>query len=160
MMNLYLIRHGDAEPISAVKSDFDRKLTREGKESIKRTAEGWEKIIESFEVIASSPFTRAVQTAEIIASVFNYKEKIITDKRIASGCKPEEVLDFIKSFDTDTIAIVGHEPDLSKTLSTLVSSNGMFAEFKRGSITKISFNGKIRMGAGTLEFLIPLELFK
>jgi len=159
-MNLYLIRHGDAEPISTSKSDFDRKLTPKGKEAIKKASEGWKKIITSFDIIASSPLTRAVQTAEIIASVYGHKEKIITDKRLTSGCRPEDVIDFVKSFDEDEIVIVGHEPDLSKSLSALVSSNGMLTEFKRGSIVKINFEGRVRQGAGTLEFLIPLELFK
>lgn len=159
-MNIYLIRHGDAEPVSPGKSDFDRKLTPAGKELIKKASEGWKKIISSFDIIASSPLIRAVQTAEIIASVYNHTDKIITDKRLTSGCKPEDVIDFVKSNSTDTIAIVGHEPDLSKTLSSLVSSNGMFAEFKRGSIAQVNFEGKVRPGAGTLEFLIPLELFK
>jgi phosphohistidine phosphatase len=161
-MNIYLIRHGDAESISVSKADFDRKLTSKGKDSIKKAAEGWKKIISSVDVIASSPLTRSVQTAEIVASVYNFQEKIITDKRLSSGCKPEDVLEFIKSLSSDiaNIAIVGHEPDLSRTLSAFVSSSGMFTEFNRGSLAKIIFNGRLRFSAGSLEFLIPQELFK
>ncbi len=159
-MNLYLIRHEDAEPISPAKSDHKRELTPKGKESIRKTAEGWKKIIKSFDIIASSPLTRAAQTAEIIAEVFNYKKKIVTDKKIASGCKPEDLIDFIRSFDENDIAIVGHEPDMSRNLSALVSSSGMYAEFKKGSIVKIKFEGKVRASGGKLEFLIPSELFK
>ncbi|MDO8550632.1 MAG: phosphohistidine phosphatase SixA [Ignavibacteria bacterium] len=159
-MNIYLIRHGNAESISTAKSDFDRKLTLKGKESLRKAAEGWKEIIKSFDIIASSPLTRAMQTAEIIAAVFNYKEKIITDKRITSGCKPEDLIDFVRSFDEDDIAVVGHEPDMSRNLSALVSSSGMYAEFKKGCIAKINFEGKVRASGGTLEFLIPLEIFK
>ncbi|OGU75395.1 MAG: phosphohistidine phosphatase SixA [Ignavibacteria bacterium RBG_16_34_14] len=159
-MNLYLIRHGDAEPISPTKSDHKRELTPKGKGSIRKAAEGWKKIIKSFDIIAASPLTRAVQTAEIIVEVFNYKEKVITDKRITSGAKFEDFKDFIKSFDEDVIAIVGHEPDMSRHLSALVSSSGSYVEFKKGSIAKIKFEGKVRASGGTLEFLIPSELFK
>ena len=159
-MNLYLIRHGDAEPVSAIKPDNKRELTSKGKETIRKAAEGWKKIIKSFDVIASSPFIRAVQTAEIIAAVYNHKDKIITDKKITSGCRFEDLTDFIKSFDEDDIAIVGHEPDMSRHLSSFVSSSGMYAEFKKGCLAKIKFEGKIRAGSGTLEYLIPLDLFK
>jgi len=159
-MNLYLIRHGDAEPISPAKSDNKRELTSKGKESIRKAAEGWKKIIKSIDVIASSPLLRAVQTAEIVAAVLNYKEKIITDKRINSGCKLEDLIDFVRSFDEDDIAIIGHEPDMSRHLSALVSSSGMYAEFKKGSIAKIKFEGKVKASRGTLEFLIISELFK
>jgi phosphohistidine phosphatase len=160
MINIYLIRHGDAESISASKSDFDRKLTPKGKETVKKAAEGWKKLIKSFDIIASSPLTRAAQTAEIISSVYNHKEKVIVDKRLTSGCSPDEVIDFIRSIEKEDIAIVGHEPDMSRNVSALVSSGGMYTEFGKGTIAKISFNGRVRIGAGTLEFLIPQELFK
>lgn len=159
-MNLYLIRHGDAEPISQVKSDSKRELTPKGKESIRKAAESWKKIIKSFDIIASSPLLRAVQTAEIVAAVLNYKEKIITDKRISSGCKLEDLIDFVRLFEEDNIAVIGHEPDMSRHLSALVSSSGMNAEFKKGSIAKIKFEGKVKASRGILELLIPLELFK
>jgi len=159
-MNIYLIRHGDAETISSSKSDHERELTSKGKESIKKAATGWKKIINNFDLIASSPYKRAVQTAEIIAYVYNYTDKISTDKRIASGSKPHDLIDFIKSLDEKNIAVVGHEPDMSRNLSALVSPSGMYCEFKKGTIAKINFDGKIRSSAGTLEFIIPSDLFK
>ena len=159
-MNLYLIRHGDAEKASLSKSDSERELTSKGKVSIKKAAEGWKKTIKSFDIIASSPLIRAVQTADIIADVFDYSKKITTDKRITIGNKPNDVIDFIRSFDVENIAIVGHEPDMSNNLSAFTSSAGMYLEFKKGTIAKISFEGKIRLSAGTLEFLIPLKVFE
>lgn len=158
-MNLYLIRHGIAETISPSKPDSKRELTAEGKEVLRKAAEGWKKIIKSFDIIVSSPYIRAVQTAEIIASVFNYKEKIIADKSIASGHNPEHLLEFLKQFNKKEIAIVGHEPDMSRGLSFLVSSSGMYTEFDRGCIAKINFEGRLRISGGKLEYLIPQELF-
>ena len=157
-MNLYLIRHGDAESVSSSKSDHERGLTQKGQEQIKKAADAWKKNIHGFDLIASSPYKRAHQTAEIIAHVFNYHDKVITDKKLASGCKPEDLLDFIKSRDEKNIAVVGHEPDLSKGVSALVSSSGMYCEFKKGTIAKINFDGKVRLGKGLLEFLIPQDI--
>jgi phosphohistidine phosphatase len=159
-MNIYLIRHGDAEAISSSKSDHDRELTSKGRESIKKAAAGWKKIIHNFDLITSSPYKRALQTAEIIAHVYNYMDKIVTDKKIASGSKSHDLIDFIKSQDENNIAIVGHEPDISRNLSALVSSSEMYCEFKKGTIAKINFEGKVRQSGGILEFIIPADLFK
>ena len=159
-MNLYLVRHAEAEPISSPNSDFDRKLTTKGKDTIKKAAEGWKKVIKSIDVIAASPFIRALQTAEIIASVFNYEEKIYSDKKIKSGSRLEDLIEIVKSFKKENILIVGHEPDMSHHVSALVSSSGMFVDFKKGGIAKISFEGKVKESKGTLEFFIPVELFK
>jgi len=159
-MNIYLIRHGDAETIATSKSDFDRQLIPAGRELVKKSAQGWKKIISNFDVIASSPLTRAIQTAEIIAEVFEYKEKVLIDKRLTSGCTPEDIIDFIYSVNGNEIAIVGHQPDLSHCVSAFVSANGMFLEFGKGDIAKINFPGRLREGNGTLKFLIPSDLFK
>ena len=159
-MNLYLIRHGDAEKIALSKSDFDRELTSKGRELTKKSAEAWKKIIKSFDVIASSPLIRAVQTAEIVADVFDYSKKIITDKRITAGSGPEDLVDFIRTINVENIAVVGHEPDMSNYVSALTSSSGMYLEFKKGAIARINFEGRVRLASGTLEFLIPPKVFE
>jgi phosphohistidine phosphatase len=159
-MNLYLIRHSDAEKSSPSKTDFDRELTSKGRDSTKKSAEALKKIIKSLDVIASSPLTRAVQTAEIIADVWGHSKKIITDKKITAGSSPEDLIDFIRSINVENIAVVGHEPDMSNYISALTSSSGMYLEFKKSAVAKINFEGKVRLGNGTLEFLIPPKVFE
>ena len=159
-MNLYLIRHGDAEKSSISKTDFDRELTPKGRELTKKSFEALKKIIKHFDVIASSPLIRAVQTAEIVANIFDHSKKVIIDKRITAGSSSEDLIDFIRSINVENIAVVGHEPDMSNYVSALTSSSGMFLEFKKGAIAKINFEGKIRQGNGTLEFLIPPKVFE
>jgi phosphohistidine phosphatase len=159
-MNLYLIRHGDAEKLSLSKTDFDRELTSKGRELTKKSAEALKNIIKSLDVIASSPLIRAVQTAEIVAGVFNNSKKIVTDKRITAGSSPEDLIDFIRSINVENIAVIGHEPDMSNYVSALTSSSGMYLEFKKGTVAKINFEGKVRLANGTLEFLIPPKVFE
>jgi len=115
-MNIYLIRHADAEKSSPSKKDYERKLTPEGISSIKAAVEGWKNLISSFDYIVSSPLKRAVQTAEIVAKSFYYKEEITTDKRIAVG-NTEELIEIANSLDGKEIAFVGHEPDFSNHVS-------------------------------------------
>ena len=158
-MNIYLIRHADAEKSSPSKKDYERKLTPEGISSIKAAVEGWKNLISSFDYIVSSPLKRAIQTAEIVAKAFHYKEEIATDKRIAGG-NTEDLIEIANSLDGKEIAFVGHEPDFSKHVSALISSSGSYVNFKKGMIAKISFENKARLAKGTLEFLIPARAYK
>ncbi len=157
-MNIYLIRHSEAENISKGLRDFDRKLTQEGEKRTKYAAQYWKNLISEFDYILSSPYVRALQTANIIASVFNYQNEIHSDRKLGSGCDTEDLIEIINSFDGNNIAYVGHQPDLSNHLSALISGCGAFAEFKKGAIAKISFHNKVKEGKGVLEFLIPQNI--
>ncbi len=53
-MNIFLIRHGKAEPAFQTKKDIDRELTEEGKNIIKRSVEFWKNGIISFDFYNSS----------------------------------------------------------------------------------------------------------
>lgn len=158
-MNIYLIRHGDAERTSFNKKDFDRGLTESGKVKIKNAAEEWKKIIPAFEEIVASPFVRAKQTAQIIADVFSLEKGIIIDNVMLSGSSTKDFIAAANSFEGENLAFIGHQPDCSDHLSNLISNSGLFVDFSKGMIAKISFSNKVRFSKGTLEFLIPPELF-
>ena len=159
-MNIYLIRHGDAEKASANKKDSERKLTPDGEQKTKISAEGWKLLIPQFSHIITSPLLRALQTAEIIANVFDFPGKVITDKNLAPGNKTEALIDLANEMMGSDMAFIGHEPDFSEHVSHLISNSGAFIEFKKGMIAKISFGGKAKLFRGVLEFLIPAKAYK
>ncbi len=106
-MNIYLIRHGDAEKLSTHKKDSERKLTPEGEQKIRIAAEGWKLLIPNFSHIISSPILRALKTAEIIAGIFEFKGSIITDKRLLFGNKTEELIDLANEIMGNDMAFIG-----------------------------------------------------
>ena len=69
-MNLYILRHGVATDPAAHEfaKDADRPLTPEGKRKLRQVAEAMEALELSFDLILSSPYLRARQTAEVIAA--------------------------------------------------------------------------------------------
>jgi phosphohistidine phosphatase len=158
-MNIYLIRHSDSEGLTKGLKDFERKLTPEGEIKIKSASLFWKNIIPEFDSIISSPYLRALQTAKIIGSVYNYEKEIIIDKRLGCGSETEDLIEILNSFQSGDIAIVGHQPDLSNHLSRLISNSGAWVEFKKAAIAKISFSNKVREGKGVLEFLVPPGFF-
>lgn len=158
-MKVYLIRHGDAEQGSLTKRDFDRELTPHGIEKMKKTVHGWKNYIKHFDLLVSSPFKRALQTAQIIADIYDMNDKLITDDRIACGCRTDDIINIANSVGCEKIAFIGHEPDMSAHIANLVAGGDVNIEFKKGMIAKIAFGGKARFQRGVLQYMIPSELF-
>ena len=61
-MNLYFLRHGDAEPTSAGTSDEARRLTERGKRETAAVAQAARRAGLRPEVILTSPLRRARET--------------------------------------------------------------------------------------------------
>ena len=158
-MNLYLVRHGDAEKTQPGKRDEDRRLLQKGWESIKIAADQWIFFIKKLDIICTSPYSRAVETAEIIAQSFKYEKEILKDNTLAPGSLTKELITLNNSLGGEDIMIIGHQPDLSEHVSNLISSKGALVDFKKGTLVKISFNGKASVSKGYLEYLIPSEVF-
>ena len=154
-MNIFLIRHGKAEPAFQTKKDIDRVLTEDGIKIIKRSVGFWKNGIISFDFIITSPFKRAIQTAEIIAELMNYKNDLIKDKALSPGCSTRSVIQLAEVLNGDNIAFVGHQPDMSYHISSLVCESQLNLKFSPASIAKISFKGNPKPGNGILEFLLP-----
>jgi phosphohistidine phosphatase len=154
-MNIYLIRHGEAEPASPAKKDIDRELTEEGIKIIKRSVGFWKNGIISFDCIISSPFKRAIQTAKIIADLMNYKNDLIIDNALSPGSSTRSVIQLAEALNGDNIALVGHQPDMSFHISSLACNSQVNLKFSPVSISKVSFNGNPKPGKGILEFLFP-----
>ncbi len=159
-MNIYLIRHGDAEKSAIGKKDFDRNLTEEGKRIIRNAAAGWKKFIPGFDFIITSPFTRALNTANIITETYDLKNDPIIDKKISPGSKTEDIIEIANSLAGENIAFVGHQPDFSTHLSNMISYKVAGINFKKAAIAKVSFDSKAALSKGTLEFLIPPCVYK
>jgi len=157
-LNIYLIRHGDAEK-SSEKKDFDRELTPHGKTVTHDAVLYWKRLIKSLDYIITSPYKRAFQTAEIMAAAFGLKNEIITDKKLSPGSRVDDIIEIVKSYNSNNIALVGHQPDMGEHISSLISASEVMVEFKKSSIAKISFGNRVRHGKGNLEFLIPAEIF-
>jgi len=158
-MNIYFVRHADAESISSSISDFNRKLTADGEQTLKIALRNWKKFIPPFDKIISSPYLRALQTAQIIAAAYGIYNSIQTDDRTASGGKSEDIIKIANSFEANDILFVGHEPDLSNNVSSLISADRVNLSFQKGTIAKVVFRDKAALAKGRLEFIIPLEAF-
>jgi len=124
-MQILLFRHGIAEPRSADKPDSDRMLTPRGIERTITAANGLARIADCPQVILTSPKLRALQTANILAEVFNKSPQIVQE--LAEG-SAEQILQVLKKYSEDYVLLVGHEPAMSE-LAILLCAQGQSPDF-------------------------------
>lgn len=135
---LILIRHGQAVERAdwATQSldDAERPLTERGAEKMLLQAKGLRSVVGSVDEIISSPFTRAAQTAAILAQVFK-REVIHEEPLLASGSDAAPLFPrLLEEYPERTVALVGHEPDLSLLLGFLLTRRSdAFTSLKKGS---------------------------
>jgi phosphohistidine phosphatase len=135
-MNLYLIRHAIAEDSERSGRDADRALTDEGKERMRQAAEGLRASGVRLDLVLTSPYRRAVETAAIVAAALGGVECRELPE-LAAGAVPATVLAALRPYRTlEALALVGHQPDLGHLASQLLtgSADVCAIAFKKGSV--------------------------
>ena len=158
-MNLYLLRHGLAEELDAagLTRDSERPLTAKGERKLWKIAEGMKALELRFDLILSSPYVRARQTAEIIGAALHERKRIeFSDSLIPSG-SAKKLVDLLNHFEPklQDVLLVGHEPHLSEFISLLVSGKSGFAVvMKKGGLCKLSVESLHCGRCASLEWLL------
>jgi phosphohistidine phosphatase len=120
-MQLYVMRHGPSEDISATGRDEDRKLTPAGRVCTRLVAQELRRREAYPTRILSSPLRRAVETAEEVAAHLVPEVAIEVRPELAPGIGGSLVLADLMSARAGRVLLVGHEPDLSQLTSGLVA---------------------------------------
>ncbi|HEX6032903.1 MAG TPA: phosphohistidine phosphatase SixA [Anaerolineales bacterium] len=159
-MNLYLIRHAIAvdEATSDYASDSERPLTDKGRKKMRQIAKALRRLGVEFDLILSSPYVRACETAEIVADVFKMKKEIVFSDHLIPEGNPELLIGEINEKHTvDSLAIVGHEPHLSALVGLLVADTSRIEmTLKKGGVCYLSADDLHHQDhRATLEWLLP-----
>ncbi len=164
-MKIYLIRHGIAEELDGpgVEVDSQRTLTAQGRDKINKIARALKTLDIKPDLILSSPYVRAEQTAAILAKEFDIKEKLKFSDLLFPDGKAEAIISEIaENYMTDELVIVGHEPCLSSLISTLTAGHPDLAvNIKKGGVCCLLVNDFRTEPRATLEWLVtPKNLLK
>jgi phosphohistidine phosphatase len=141
-MNLYLLRHGIAVDPSApdFAKDAERPLTPKGRRRLLQIAKAMGVLKISLDVILSSPYVRAKQTAEIVAKELKRRKKLKFSDELTPGGNPKSLIQQLNDLrpQPKNILLVGHEPYLSKLIALLTAGNtSMEIDLKKGSLCKL-----------------------
>lgn len=160
-MMLYLVRHAIAEESSPSGRDSDRALTADGKVKMRRVAAGLAALEVRLDRILTSPFRRAVETAEILAAVLGGVETRVLPE-LAAGADPSAVLAALRAHrQVDALALVGHQPDLGYLASLLMTgaADTCPLPFKKGAVACFELAAPRGALRGELSwFLTPKQL--
>jgi phosphohistidine phosphatase len=141
-MNVYLLRHGIAVDPSepGIGGDAGRPLTPKGKRRLRQSARAMAALRISFDVILSSPYVRARQTAEIVAKTLKCRKQLKYSDELTPGGDPKALIQQVTEWRPrpKNILLVGHEPYLSKLIAVLTAGNtSMEIDLKKGSLCKL-----------------------
>lgn len=159
-MDLYILRHGKAEPYGqAYHSDHLRPLTPKGRKRTKLSVKGMKAVDVNVDLIVSSPILRARQTAEIVHEGLGLKKPIEFSNSLASGSVTGVMSAIQAYYSYDGVMIVGHEPTLSELISTM--SSGMYHvafNLKPGGLCKLRVDTARIAQSATIEWFVSPKL--
>ena len=165
-MELLVIRHGvaeDKETFEATGQDDSlRPLTKEGRWKMERVAKGLRRLLPSVSLIATSPFTRALQTAKIVAEEYGISGLERLDALTPEG-RPQAFMTWLREREADDrVAAVGHEPHLGSLISWMLTGEAIEGRFalRKGGACLVEFDDRPRMGKARLIWSLPPSVLR
>jgi phosphohistidine phosphatase len=151
-MKLYFLRHGIAADRDKWQgNDFERPLTREGRERMQREAKTIARLDLGLDAILTSPLVRAKETAEIAAEPLKLRPE--PDERLGPQFDVQRLGEIVRERDGgDCLMLVGHEPNMSETIGEIVG--GARIDLKKGGLACVELSDASDL-AGDLVWLIP-----
>ena len=116
-MDLFFLRHGEAEARAA--NDAERRLTPAGERDVLGVIESRRAELAEIELIVTSPYRRARQTAKIAAQCLGFDRELLITEELEPGGDPQALFRFIDSLNVDSVLLVTHQPFVGKVLSLL-----------------------------------------
>jgi phosphohistidine phosphatase len=102
-------------------------------------------------VIISSPLKRCTQTASLVGNEMSYEGKLQIDPGLRPGASFADFRKLLEKYSgQESIMVVGHNPNLSQFLGTVISESGCEAsvELKKGAVARVD----MRRSSGTLQW--------
>lgn len=157
-MKIYFLRHGIAEDGGPDMSDRDRELTETGVADMEKVAKGLRRMGIHPDIILSSPFPRAFQTADIVANAMGLIDKLQKESVIAPGFRMSDLQHLAAEHPgVNSIMVVGHNPEMSMLPSQLIG--GGYFSLQKGAIACVECE-MVDAGSGRLLWLLTPGLLK
>jgi phosphohistidine phosphatase len=158
-VELYIFRHGIAEDAQAGRPDAIRALTDEGRKKIAEVVKAARRAGLEPSLIISSPYLRAMQTAEVTVDQLGYKGDVVRTEALVPHGSPETVWKELRDYSGESaILLAGHEPLLSNLVAYLLAAPGLRVGMKKAAMVRIDVESFGPSPHGTLRWMITPKL--
>lgn len=153
-LELWLMRHGEAEDADRAGSDAERGLTERGRRQCAAVGRWLAERAEPPQLILHSPLKRARQTAEVLANGVALQE----EPELGPGMRSERLLGLLNGLGLTRVVCVGHQPDIGECLKACSESHRV--QIPPGTLAVVTFSTTIAtVGGGVLRGLLDPRWF-
>ena len=121
-MEIWLLRHAAAVDRAPSGRDADRTLTEDGHKRAREVARGLARLEPGIELILTSPYSRAKQTAEPFLRLCSPLAEFSAIRGLQPTDPPGLIRDLVAGEHGD-VMLVGHMPNLPRVLTLLVTGD-------------------------------------
>lgn len=162
-MQLYIVRHGIAIDREDPKCppEAERCLTEEGVEKTKQVAKGIAALGIHADLMVSSPYVRAMQTAAIFAAALDYpKQKIRRTGSLLPGAEPTAILrELAREKNASSVFCFGHAPHVDGLLAAAVGAPHHITSIKKAGVALVELK-RLSPPNGQLVWLVTPKLIR
>jgi phosphohistidine phosphatase len=159
-MDLYIIRHADAVALGerGITEDVSRPLSETGLAQARTLAAGLMKRGVVLDVVLTSPLLRARQTAEEMLKHWSLPAPPL---QVCDALRPEgkssKLRRFLRDLQASSVALVGHQPDLSRHTGYLIGKKKVRIDYAKGGVAHVGFPDRPDRKTGVLLWLVTPE---
>ena len=162
-LSVYLVRHAFAGHADAARwpDDALRPLTPDGIRRFRAAALGLRALAPDVDAVLSSGHARAWETAGLLHEVARWPEPQEAPA-LEAGRPAAAALDLLRGRDGGSVALVGHEPYLSR-LASLLCAGGeetLRLELKKGAVALLEVEGEPRPGSAFLRWAVAPRILR
>lgn len=160
-MEIYLVRHAVAEKRDATRwpDDSTRPLTAKGAKQFVRAARGLRALVPRVELVLSSPYRRAWQTAEILQQAAGWPAAEPCDA-LAGVAPATAALKLLERAHSRSIALIGHDPQLPALVALLLAGPDAALQVKleKGGVIFLDCLGNPAPGQARLRWILTADI--
>lgn len=161
-MEIIFLRHAPAgERVAWAltgRPDADRPLTSDGRKRAREAAKGLAEFVGGVDLVATSPWARAKETAEIAAKALG--APLAQSNLLLPHRSPASLAAWLSGLDGQRVVLVGHEPHLSKAIGWLLTGSARTLVALKKSQAVLIETKKAAPGGAALIWSLPPRVLR
>ena len=162
-MELYLIRHADALPLSEqeITEDDHRPLSELGEKQAAALGRFVAKRGLRFDLVVTSPLIRAQRTAEIMLKAAELGDvEVVESSSLNPKARAKKLSRYLLRSNAERVALVGHLPHLAEFVAWVIGGKKAEVELVKAGMAHVSCGDSPIKGNGVLHWLVTPEFFE